>query len=385
MGLFSRKPDFARFCFAADCRVDRAVARQAFRRSGQILRACLAAAFFAHGAQAETLRLATYNIDFSDKGPGLVLQSLQDGGNDQQRAVMSVIAALDADVLLLTGIDYDAGGATLGALQDNLAQLGAPYPYALALRPNSGVMTPFDLNGNGRFGEPRDAQAYGRYAGEGGMAVISRYAIDAGALRDFSQFLWADLPRSQSPDTDPAVRGAQRLSSGGHYDVKIDLPSGRALHLLAFYAGPPAFDGPEDRNGRRNNDEAAFWALLLAGDLPFDPPAPPFAIIGQASLDPIDGDGRSAALRQLLSHPMLQDPAPRGTHGRIDVGQNGDAALDTALYNGLGGLRVGYILPSADLGVQSAGVMWPQGTDAMAATLQMASRHRPVWVDIALP
>ncbi len=31
------------------------------------------------------------------------------------------------------------------------------------------------------------------------------------------------------------------------------------LHLLASHPTPPAFDGPEDRNGRRNHDEIRFW------------------------------------------------------------------------------------------------------------------------------
>jgi len=52
-----------------------------------------------------------------------VLQSLQKGGNDQQLAVVESIADLNADVLLLTGIDYDARGQTLAALAGVLARL----------------------------------------------------------------------------------------------------------------------------------------------------------------------------------------------------------------------------------------------------------------------
>lgn len=303
----------------------------------------------------------------------------------QQQAVVLAITALDADVLLLTGIDYDAGGQTLAALGDALARAGAPYPYQLALRPNSGVPTGFDINGNARLGEPRDAMAYGRYLGEGGMAVLSRLPIAAQNIRDFTGYLWADLPRGLSDDADPALRAVQRLSSGGHYEVPILLPNATSLRLLAYYATPPVFDGPDDRNGKRNHDETAFWLRLLGGDLPFDPPQAPFAVLGQSSLDPIDGEGRPEALRQLLAHPLLQDPAPRGTHGRVDAGQLGDSALDTALYDGLGGLRVQYILPSRDVQVLGAGVIWPPDSDPQAATLTTASRHRPVWVDIAVP
>ena len=63
----------------------------------------------------------------------------------------------------------------------------------------------------------------------------------------------------------------------------------------------------------------------------------------------------------------------------------GDAALDTALYDGLGGLRVEVILPSAGLKVTGSGVLWPPEDDPLAGTLPLASRHRPLWVDIALP
>lgn len=108
-------------------------------------------------------------------------------------------------------------------------------------------------------------------------------------------------------------------------------------------------------------------------------------IAGQASLDPKDGEGRSEALRQMLAHPMLQDPAPKGTHARKDKGHSGDAGLDTALYERLGGLRVEYLWPSRDLVVTGAGVLWPADSDPMGSVLQTASRHRPLWIEVNLP
>lgn len=301
----------------------------------------------------------------------------------QRAAAVQAIAALDADVLLLTGIDYDLKGEALATLAALLDTAGAPYPHRLALRPNTGVPTGRDLDRNGQLGEARDAQGWGRFPGEGGMAILSRLPLgDAG--RDFSAFLWADLPGNLMPDTDPA-RDIQRLHTTGAYEIPLQLPDGRTLQLLAFYASPPAFDGPEDRNGRRNHDEAAFWLQLLQGNLPDAPPEPPFILLGQTSLDPLDGGGRSDALRSLLDHSALQDPAPRGTHGRHDPDHQGNPALDTALYDLLGGLRVEVILPSADLNVTGSGVLWPPDADPMAATLATASRHRPVWVDITLP
>jgi len=320
----------------------------------------------------------------TDQGPGLVLQSLTRGDDPKMIAAVAVIAALNADVLLITGIDYDAQGLTLDALVENLGRAGAAYPFHLALRPNTGVVTGLDLDGNGRFGEPRDAMGYGRYAGAAGMAILSRYPIDTANIRDFSAFLWADLPNNLMQDAAP-VRAVQRLSTTGMYEVPVLLPDGKALRLLAYYATPPVFDGPEDRNGRRNHDETAFWLSLIDGQLPLAAPARPFVVLGQPNLDPDDGEGRPQALRALLAHPNLQDPAARGTSNRADAGQIGDAAMDTALYTGIGGLRVEQVVPSNDLIVMQAGVLWPPDSDPFAVTLAAASRHHPVWVDMALP
>lgn len=324
------------------------------------------------------LRIATYNVDMSARGPGLVLQSLNKGGNAQQKAVVDVIVALNSDVLLLTGLDYDARGETLAGLATLLRQSGISYPYQMALRPNSGLPTGFDLDGNGRFGQARDAMAYGRYPGEGGMAILSK--LPFGAVRDFTGFLWANMPQNLSPDTDPALRALQRLSSNGHYEVAVTLPNGDSLRLLAYGATPPVFDGSNDRNGKRNHDETAFWLRLIAEDLPFDPPKAPFVVLGQTNLDPMDGEGRTEAIKDLMS--ILQDPKPMGTSGRSDLNHKGDPQLDTALYDGLGGLRVVQILPSPDMTVFNAGVIWPPDTDPMAQTLATASHHRPVWVDV---
>lgn len=341
------------------------------------------AGFWATASLAEVLRIATYNADLSAPGPGLLLQDLRKADAPQRQAAVSVIAALDADVLLLTAIDFDLRGAALAALADQLDAMGRPYPYRLALRPNTGVPTGLDLDGNGQLNEPRDAQGWGRFPGEGGMAVLSRLPI-GDDLRDFSGFLWADLPGNLMPDTDPG-RAVQRLHTTGAYEVPIGLPNGQTLRLLTYYASPPVFDGPEDRNGRRNHDETAFWLRLVDGALPYAPPVPPFVILGQTNLDPVDGAGRPEAIRALQAHPAVQDPEPKGAHGRSEAGQRGDPALDTALFDGPGGLRVDMVLPSAGLKVVASGVLWPDDAKAMAATLAAASRHRPVWVDVALP
>ena len=332
---------------------------------------------------ADDLRVATWNADLVRSGPGLLLRDILKGEDPQVAAVVTVIAALDADVLVLTGIDYDHGLVALSALEGRLA--GAGYPYRFALRPNTGLATGLDIDGDGRLGTPRDAQGWGRFAGEGGMAVLSRLPIDEPAVRDLSAMLWRDLPGAIVPPGWPEDHAAvQRLSTTGHWVVPLLLPGEGRLTLLVWHATPPVFDGPEDRNGRRNHDEAALWLKLLEGALGAVPEAP-FVIIGDGNLDPADGEGRTGAMLALMSHAALQDPAPRGSHGRTEPAHNGDPALDTALFDpGPGGLRVDVILPSADLTVTGSGVLWPPDTDPLAAVLAAASRHRPVWVDLRL-
>jgi hypothetical protein len=334
---------------------------------------------------AETIRIATWQVELSRDGPGLLLRDLQKGEDAQIAAVVSVLKALDADILLLTDIDYDHGLVSLNGFADVLGAAGLSYETRFALAPNTGVATGFDLDGNGRLGEARDSMGYGRFAGDGGMAILSRYPM-ADGVQDMTGFLWRDLPGAMlPPDMPEEVAAMQRLPTTGHWAVPFAVGDA-TLTMLAFHATPPVFDGPEDRNGRRNHDEAAFWLHYLAGELPYPAPTDGFIIAGDANLDPMDGEGNRAALTTLLTHPALQDPAPRGTSGRTDPGQRGDPALDTALFDApLGGLRLDYLLPSADLDVIAAGVLWPPDTDPLASTIASASRHRPVWVDITVP
>ncbi|WP_267899571.1 endonuclease/exonuclease/phosphatase family protein [Gemmobacter lutimaris] len=337
-------------------------------------------------AGADELRIATWNAGLTRKGPGLLLEEIERGKSPAISGAVAVIVALDADVLLLTGVDFDAEQAALTALRGRLAEAGLSYGWQFALGPNAGLPTELDIDRDGRLNGPRDAMGYGAFRGQGGMALLSRLPIRAEAAVDYTGFLWADLPGALLPPGMGAEeRALQRLSSVNHWQVGLDLPDGTKLELLAWAATPPVFDGPEDRNGRRNHDEAAFWLRLLDGALPLDPPQAPFVLLGDANLDTQDGDGRPEALRALLSDPRLQDPAPRAAEVSPEPDHKGDPALDTAFYaKGPGGLRVDYILPSAGLRVTGAGVMRPQ-TGPLAEALAAASRHFPVWVTLDLP
>ncbi|MCV2874159.1 endonuclease/exonuclease/phosphatase family protein [Defluviimonas sp. WL0050] len=343
------------------------------------------------------MRIATYNVDLSRKGPGLLLRDILSGKDKQVIAVTDVIAGAAPDVILLTGFDYDLDGLALAALADRLAALNAEYPYRFSLRPNTGRATRLDLDGDGKTGGSGDAQGYGRFAGADGMAILSRLPIAEKDVADYSDTLWRDLPGALigGVGLPEEVMEVQSLSTTGHWAVPVVLPDGAQLTLLCWYATPPVFDGPEDRNGRRNHDEAAFWTRLLDGALAAPAPKPPMVLLGDANLDPIDGDGRPEALLALLSDRRFVDSLPRSSGGAQAASQGGanrshrgDPALDTADWPdvpGPGNLRVDYVLPSADLKVTGSGIWWPIQDDPAAFAAETASRHRLVWVDIDLP
>ncbi|WP_238547927.1 endonuclease/exonuclease/phosphatase family protein [Meridianimarinicoccus roseus] len=359
------------------------------------LAACLPAA-------ADSLRLMVYTVELDRRGPGLLLRDIQ-RGDPQAAAAARLVASLAPDVLVLLRFDYDAQLLALGAFADLISAEGTDLKHLFSLRPNSGLMTDVDLDGDGRLRGPRDAQGYGLFSGHNGMAILSRLPIDTAAVRDFSALRWADLPGAELPAMNAkpfpsaAAQSAQRLSSTGHWEVPLLLPGGERLNLLIYHATPPVFDGPEDRNGLRNRDETRFWSLLLDGalDTPLGlpPPTGPVVVMGNSNLDPAGGDGRRAAMAELLAHPGLQDPRPTSPGAAAGGFREPElAAADTVAWDAEGepgNLRVDYVLPDARLTVTGAGVAWPAPDDPAAALLgedgRGASRHRPVWVDIALP
>jgi hypothetical protein len=354
------------------------------------------AALLAPPAIAAPLRIATFNAELSRDGPGLLLRDVRSEQDPQVEAAAAVVAQTHPDILVLTGFDYDYGLEALGAFAARIKAAGGPdYAERFALRPNTGMPTGLDLDGDGRLGGYADAQGFGMFSGQGGIAILSRWPL--GEPVDYSAFLWRDLPGAliDGGGLSAEVAAIQRLSTTGHWAVPVELPDGTSLTLLTYLASPPVFDGPEDRNGRRNHDETAFWSRLLDGALPYPAPKPPFVIAGDANLDPVDGDGRAEALIALLEDPRLQsvDPASAGgseaarVQTGVNLGHRGDASLDTADWpdDGPGNLRVDYVLPSADLGVTGAGVFWPSEGQPGAEIVATASRHRLVWIEVNLP
>ncbi|MEM9550039.1 MAG: endonuclease/exonuclease/phosphatase family protein [Pseudomonadota bacterium] len=331
--------------------------------------------------QAETIRIATYDTELRRDGPGLLLRDIE-RGDAQAEAAAQVIAHARPDILVLQSVDWDYDGRALEALAKVIADAGQDYPHRYAKRSNRGAATGLDMNGDGRLGDAEDAQAFGAFSGQGGMALLSRYPIATDAIVTFDNMLWSDLPGAEvpvhpdgTPFPSPEAQAVQRLSSGGHWVVPIDIDENVRLTVLTYHASPPVFDGPEDRNGLRNRDETRLWSLLLGGGLGPRPVAP-FVIAGNANLDPEQGEGQRETIRDLLASPMLQDPEPKGA-------AHDNATVDWSA-RGPGRLRVSYVLPSRDLAVSASGIVWPM-TGPLAETVETASRHRLVWVDITLP
>ncbi len=353
------------------------------------------------------VRVAVFNVALSRRAPGALVQEFRLGGSAQIDAVAEIVQRVRPDILLLNELDHDVKGEALRLFAETLAQGrggadGIAYPHRFAAPSNTGLLTGHDLDGDGRVARPRDAQGFGFYEGQFGMALLSRFPL--GPVRTFQSFRWRDMPGALIPPGHypPEAEGALRLSSKSHWDVASETPGGR-LHVLASHPTPPVFDGPEDANGRRNADEIRFWARYLDGEgwMTDDSGAAggaapgPVVVLGDLNSDPADGDGRRAAIRALLAHPRLQDPAPESAGGRAaaDPDHAGDPARDTAAFGrnpGPGSLRVDYALPSRDMAVTGAGVFWPPPGDPLRRLVgegdaPISSDHRLVWVDLRLP
>ena len=269
--------------------------------------------------------MALFHTELARDGPGLLLRDILTGEDAQIGAVVKVVRHVAPDVLVLADIDYDFGDVTLGALADEIG--GFPHRYASIS--NKGRQSGHDLNGDGRFGRPEDAWGYGEFSGQGGLAIMSK--IPLGEVTEFSSVLWTSLPGAQPPKgTNPDYP----LSTRAHWVVPVLMADGSRVDILTWHATAPVFDGPEDRNGRRNHDETAFWLEYLQKNR-----SDAFVVAGFANLDPKDGEGRPKALNTLLSHPSLTDISPQ-SEGAIlaaerDGGKNTRIAGWPTRYRGL--------------------------------------------------
>lgn len=349
-------------------------------------------------ANAQTVRIAHYNVGLDRDGPGLLLQDILKNKDDQIAAVVKIITKLQPDILVLNGFDNDADLFALGAFAQRLRGEGLDLRHLFAPAQNSGVASGLDLNGNGYLGDGADALGFGDFWGQGAMALLSRYPIDVDGVQDFTSFLWRDmidpsLPAKENgnPYYSAKVTAKLPLHSHGAWVVPIKTSLGK-LEILVSHSTPPVFDGPEDRNGLRNADQARFWLHFLDGKI--GNVSESFVAALGLNADPYDGDGAVEVVRELLQHPKVIDPH-QSSIGAAQAGAGSPHETpdseDTADWRepNPGNLRVDFILPSKTLTVIDSGVFWPAETEEGAALVDAAqaagTRHKLVWLDVALP
>ena len=373
-------------------------------------------------ATAQDIRVATYNTSlYSDEAGGLVREL--EGDSQHARKIAAVLQRVRPDLVLLNEFDFDDAHRAADLFQRKyleVAQSGGgaalAYPYRFLAPVNTGVPSGLDLDRNGQAGgegrnRGNDAWGYGLHPGQYGMLVLSKYPIDASAARTFQMLRWSAMPDALRP-TDPAsgeffhpdaVWNQLRLSSKSHWDVPVKTPQG-ILHFLVSHPTPPVFDGPEDRNGKRNHDEIRLWEQYISGGekpwlcddagtcgrLAQDAR---FVIAGDLNNDPTDGDGLHEAILSLLEHPrVMRYATPRSEGGGEQARAYAAAGIQ---HRGApehvtgdfgpkaGAMRLDYVLPSTGFGLIGSGVFWPRSDDGDAAIAD-GSDHHLVWVDLSL-
>ena len=368
-------------------------------------------------ADEKPIRFATFNVAMNRPEAGQLVRDLETKDNPQALQIAEIIQRVRPDVILLNEFDLDASHKAADLFQRHYLEVSQnnqepiKFAYRFLAAVNTGVASDHDLDNDGETDGPGDAFGFGEFSGQFGMLVLSKLPIDMDKARTFQKFLWRDMPNALLPETDgvPYFSAAEteilRLSSKSHWDLPIDVGDG-AIHFLCAHPTPPVFDGPEDRNGRRNHDEIRFWADYIdparSGSVYDDRGArgglaagSHFIIVGDMNADPSDGDSHDRAIEQLLTHALINSqliPTSRGASEKSarDQGANlqheGPAEQDTSDFGdaNVGNLRLDYALTSTSLEPSKTGVFWPDSA-APGHALVEASDHRLVWVDVRLP
>jgi 3-phytase len=374
-----------------------------------------------------TIRFATFNASLNRSAEGLLVEHLSNPSVDdvfrrQAKNVAEVVQRVRPDVLLINEFDFDP--AAPGLFHDNFLQVSqngaAPikYRYSFIAPSNTGIPTGKDLDNNGTIGGGNDAFGFGAFPGQFGMVVYSKHPIATADVRTFQLFRWKDMPGNliPTPFYSPDEVDILRLSSKSHWDIPIKFDK-KVVHFLVSHPTPPVFDGPEDRNGRRNFDEIRFWADYVspgkAGYVYDDQgrtgglkPGELFVIAGDQNSDPVDGDSIPGAAQQLLEHPLVNaktTPESAGAveasalQGGANLNHKGDPRFDTADFadTAPGNLRADYVLPRKNLKIVDAGVFWPLQSSPLFRLTGVfdfgqwgpvggfpTSDHRSVWIDV---
>lgn len=375
-----------------------------------------------HTETVTQLRVATFNVSMealnyveraknsSPKVTGDELTQALKQNNQQIKNIAEIIQRVNPDIILLNEFDR------VNNSHDNIryfiehylaktqnGQNSIQYPYFYQGAVNTGVIVKGDLNNDGILNQqPTDTHGFGYFEGQYGMVLLSKYPINEKAIRTFQHFKWHDMPNALKP-IDPTtnkpwfsdeVWQELRLSSKSHWDIPINI-NGKDIHILASHPTPPVFDGPENRNGKRNHDEIRFWKDYIEGEQAnyiYDDKGnkgglstnETFIVLGDQNASSVEGDAINSSISALLTNDKLQDPMPASIGGELHNTDNKNAKYHTAYW----GMRADYVLPSViGFTIKNSGVFWPQKNDKTYRLIKdraASSDHRLVWVDLEL-
>ncbi len=379
-----------------------------------------------------TIRVATFNIEDVRLTDLVNADGTPRTDHPRLKRLAEVIQRIHPNILLLNEIAYDQTGAPgfkegmpPGQNAQRFVDQYLSIPQAEGLVPlayktymapvNTGIPSGFDLDNDGKVvqsfpappagkadGSPgpqteggraygNDCWGFGTFPGQYGMALLvdPRLEIQSEQIRTFRLLPWDYMPGAALPVKadgsewfDPKEKAVARLSSKSHWDVPVKLPNGATVHMLCSHPTPPAFDGPEMRNKKRNHDEIRFWADYVDGEQwivddnnvggGLDWLAH-FVILGDLNADPVKGNSYKNPIAMLRPYGKIQSKV-RPVASVPVPGLDPD---DTAMFK----MGVDYVLPSRYLEVGESGI-W---RDTPAGGTAFPSDHFPVWVDLTVP
>tara|TARA_R110001592_G_scaffold159264_3_gene390586 strand:+ start:117 stop:1298 length:1182 start_codon:yes stop_codon:yes gene_type:complete len=376
--------------------------------------------------QAQPLKIATFNVSMealnyqsalSSGAPNISNNTLQiaiDSDHQQIKNIAEIIQRNNPDILLLNEFDNqdNSNNNQHHALKTFIkrylnksqnGQKGIDFPYFYQGPVNTGVNSGYDLDGDGKQGVlPGDGFGYGHFSGHFGLVLLSKHPINRDAIRTFQYFKWRDMPNALQP-FDPKTSTSwfsdeawqnMRLSSKSHWDIPVEV-NGQVVHILASHPTPPIFDGPENRNGKRNHDEIRFWDDYISPEKSayiYDDKGQkgglkslePFVILGDLNASNVEGDALNSAISSLLNNDKIQDALPQSEGGKHHSKNNEHANYHTASWR----MRADYALPSKyGLVIEKSGVYWPtenEETFRLIKNRAASSDHRMVWIDLLL-
>ncbi len=372
-----------------------------------------------------TLRVATFNIE------DVRTQDVASGDQPRLKRIAEVIQRMRPNIILLNEMAYDMpGGPDVkegDAPGQNARRFAERYlavpqsPESAAMKfaaymppTNTGVASGFDLDNDGQAvltypsppptkpdGSPgeqteegrrygNDCWGFGTFPGQYGFALLvdERLTVLTDQIRTFQRLPWdyvdgnyMPLKADGTPWYSEEERKYMRLCSKTFADVPVKLPNGSVLHVLCLHPTPPAFDGAEQRNKRRNHDEIRFIAdyveraSYIVDDAGVEGGLDRFAtfvVVGDLNADPKKGESyRGPMAKHIAGCPRINFSNTPVSEVKIE----GLEPSDTARFK----LRVDYVLPSSDLTLLRSGV-WRESPGGG----EFPSDHFPVWAEVVV-